>query len=147
MLTGPVARSTSRHMTLLGRLLLAICVAFVFAGRMEAATSHCARLVEGQSVAASQPASVSPVGPVADASPCHDMAGNAAMADAPAPAKSAPAAPCDCIAMIKACSPQPTLMPAVHDAPWLWAAPADLELDSLIRDVEGKPPRPMSAAL
>lgn len=126
-------------MAFFGRIFLALCVAFVFTGRMEAAASHCAKLA-AESMADAQPAE-----------PCHDaagqdtgsqdMAGHHMAKPEPSRSMGDPAGPCECIAMIKAFSELPAIQLAKHEVPFRWQAPVAVAFVSVVADVEGPPPR------
>jgi hypothetical protein len=116
------------------RIVLAVTVAFVFTGQMEAAASHCARLVHGNAAAAAQEAP-------AEATPCHGEDHAAAPAEKPAPAHhKTPSQACECIAVLKAfsgdiASPGSTLI-----EPYEWARPEAVAFASITRNPEQRPP-------
>lgn len=121
------------------RVGLALAVAFVFTGRMEAATAHCARIVaEEQAVAE----------PLHDAQddgmPCHGMS-EAALAPEQAshhPAPHNPAqSPCECIAVLAGFT---TLTPSIataHIEPYEWMRPQAVTFASVEPSPGLRPPR------
>jgi hypothetical protein len=117
------------------RILLALSMAFVFTGQMEAAASHCAKLAQ-DAAAQSQPAP-------ADAADCHGMA-DAAPAHHTAPQQT-PDAPapdhCDCIAALKVCAAPASMPGSKRIAPYAWLVAADAEFASLDPSPSLRPPR------
>lgn len=118
----------------LTRVFLALAVAFVFTGRMEAAAAHCARLAHADDVITSVAA--------AETAPCHDS--QAAMADKSAPQpmhhdKSAD--PCECLAVLKACTAVVAATASVQIEPYDWVRPEAIAFASIERSPALRPPR------
>ena len=107
------------------RLGLALAVAFVFTGRMEAATAHCARL------AAAEQATVEPAHHArTEATPCHGMGEVTATEHGshhPAkhdPAKHDPAQnQCECIAVLAGFTSFAPSITSAHIEPYEWLRP------------------------
>jgi hypothetical protein len=111
------------------RLCLGLIVAFVFAGRVEAATQHCVRLAH-EALAIS-----------AAAEPCHMMG-----MDHSAPAKvqthhSQPMGACECIAFAKSVSAPLPLLASSRIAAFAWERPAVESVASLDLAPDGPPPK------
>ena len=120
------------------RIMLALAMAFVFAGQMEAAAAHCARLAQ---------ADVAAVEPPAETLDCHGMAEDAAAPghhQTPHHApddQSAPADHCDCIGALKVCA-APAVMPgSTSIAPYAWQAPEAISFASIEPAPALRPPR------
>jgi hypothetical protein len=114
------------------RVFLALAVAFVFTGRMEAAAAHCARLAHADDAAA----------PAPETAPCHGS--NAAEADKPAPQpkhhdKSTD--PCECLAVLKACTVVVAATASVHIEPYKWVRPEAIAFASTEPSPALRPPR------
>jgi hypothetical protein len=126
--------------TRLIRVFLALAVAFVFTGRMEAAAQHCARLALAAEVAA-------PVA-VADAAPCHGMhdeAAPATMADhsmhgAPIHGAKSPDR-CECIAVLTCYLAIAEATASSHIEPYAWARPGTVTFASVELSPGLRPPR------
>lgn len=107
------------------RIGLALTVAFVFTGRMEAATAHCARLA-----AAEQDVVAPAYHAQAEATSCHGM-GEAAPAseEASHPAKHYPAhhnpaqSQCECIAVLAGFTSLAPAVTSAHIEPYEWLRP------------------------
>jgi hypothetical protein len=107
------------------RIGVALAVAFVFTGRMEAAAAHCARLaVEKQAVIEPQNDTQH------DATPCHGMSEAAAPEHGsrhPAehhPAQNKPAQnQCECIAVLAGFTSFAPSVTSAHMAPYEWLRP------------------------
>jgi hypothetical protein len=121
------------------RIMLALAMAFVFAGQMEAAAAHCARLAQADSVAVELPAAEIP--------DCHGMA-----EDAAAPAhhqtpqhapedQSTPADHCDCIGALKVCAAPAALPRSSSIAAYAWQAPQAISFASVEPAPARRPPR------
>lgn len=116
------------------RMFLALAVAFVFTGRMQAAAAHCARLAHADDMAA-------PVA-AAEAAPCHSA--YAAMADKPAPQsehhdKSGDR--CECLAVLKACTALVAATASAHIEPYEWKRPEAIAFGSTEPSPDLRPPR------
>ncbi len=111
------------------RFFLAVSIALVFTGRMEAAANHC------RSIAAAME--------MADASAGDEMAGMTGCHDAGAPATHDPAnQPCECLVLLMADCPAldgPTGTTRI--AAFRWDQPVDARLASLERAPVTPPPR------
>jgi hypothetical protein len=115
------------------RVFLALAVAFVFTGRMEAAAQHCAKLIAAN--AAAEPA------PEADAMPCHGM-------DEAQPAKTHHPAPhktindrCECVAVLSACVPIVEAAASARIEPYAWMQPETATFASVEPAPDLRPPR------
>ncbi|HEX5006849.1 MAG TPA: hypothetical protein VFV70_07030 [Hyphomonadaceae bacterium] len=127
------------------RLGLALAVAFVFTGRMEAATAHCARLVaEEQAVV--EPRDVAEPG----AMPCHGMdeaapASEPASSDQPAqhhPAKHSPVqGKCECVAVLAGFTSFAPWVASAHIEPYEWMRPQGAAFLSIESSPGLRPPR------
>jgi hypothetical protein len=118
------------------RVFLALAVAFVFTGRMEAAAQHCARLIAAGSAAQQADLAVD-----ADATPCHGM-------DEAQPAKAHHPAPhkpitdkCECVAVLKACTPIVEAAASTRIEPYAWAKPEAVAFVSVEPAPDLRPPR------
>jgi hypothetical protein len=121
----------------LTRIMLALAMAFTFAGQMEAAAAHCARLAQADAAITVEPAS-------AEESDCHGMADAVAPShhSAPADAPDAPAPDhCDCIAALKVCSSPTSLPGSTRIAPYAWLVAGDAQFASLVPSPDLRPPR------
>ena len=99
------------------RLCLALSIAFVFAGRMEAAAAHCAKIAATEVAAtAADP----------EAMPCHD-GDDAAAAESTghhsAPQQTPATDACECIAVLKACSAIMAASASARIEPYEWMRP------------------------
>jgi hypothetical protein len=123
----------------LTRIMLALAMAITFAGQMEAAAAHCAKLAQQEAVAA-EPA------PAPD---CHGMTRDAATSHHAgkhhAPAPDSPDAPapdhCECIAALKVCAAPAALPGSARIAPYAWLVAADAAFASLDTSPGLRPPR------
>jgi hypothetical protein len=122
------------------RLGLALAVAFVFTGRMEAATAHCARIVaEEQAIAE----------PSHDgqhkAAPCHGMQEVAPPSPEPAPHHPAPHDPaqsqCECIAVLVGFAPIASPVGSASIEPYEWMRPQAAVFASIVSSPGLRPPR------
>jgi hypothetical protein len=118
------------------RVFLALAVAFVVIGRMEAAAQHCSKLMAA--TAAIQPAEPAPE---SGAMPCHGM-------DEAQPAKPHHPAPhtpvtdcCDCVAAPKACAPMIEAAALSRIEPYVWAKPETAAFISVEPAPSLRPPR------
>ncbi|HEV7691200.1 MAG TPA: hypothetical protein VGO52_10270 [Hyphomonadaceae bacterium] len=120
---------------------LAFVVAFVFAGRMEAAAQHCARLA--LELAAPIAAEVSQ----AEEMPCHG--GHEMGLKAEAPVKAASKAHhhgntgerCDCVGVLKAFAEVGAAVRSAHIEPYEWARPEAAVFASIEPQPDWRPPR------
>lgn len=115
------------------RVFLALAVAFVFTGRMEAAAAHCARLAHADDVA--------PVA-AAEAMPCHGS--HTAMAGAPAPQPmhhDQSGDRCECLAVLKACTALVAATASAHIEPYEWIRPEAITFASTDPSPDLRPPR------
>ena len=97
---------------LLVRIVLVLALGFVFTGRVEAATAHCAdRAAADATTFAAEPM------------PCHGvketMAGNVAVHHSPAPQPAA-GDPCECLAVLKACPNLAIATASTRIEPYEW---------------------------
>jgi|JI6StandDraft_1071083.scaffolds.fasta_scaffold00111_21 hypothetical protein len=117
----------------LTRIMLALAMAFAFAGQMEAAAAHCAELAQ---------ADVQPAEP--EQPDCHGMAQAAPSSHHPAPTDT-PDAPapdhCECIAALKVFSAPATLPASARIAPYAWLTAADAHFASIAPAPALRPPR------
>jgi hypothetical protein len=115
------------------RVGLALAVAFVFTGRMEAATAHCARVVAQEQAVAPH-----------DAMPCHGM-DDAASAPEQAshhPAKHNPAQnQCECIAVLAGFTSFAPSVASAHIEPYEWLQPQAAVFASVEPSPGLRPPR------
>lgn len=118
------------------RITLAFAVAFVFAGRMEAAAQHCARL------ALELVAPKTAVAPTAEA-PCHGGHEMAMTAEAPAKAQHHGKAGerCDCVGVLKAFAEIGAAARSAHIEPYEWARPDAASFASIEPQPDWRPPR------
>ena len=122
------------------RIALAFVVAFVFAGRMEAAAAHCARLAQAE--AAEAHAAMAP----AEALPCHDMKNMGADQTAqpePHPSRHHDKAGdrCECVGVLKACAGVTAVTTSAHIEPYEWARPEAAAFASIEPSPDWRPPR------
>jgi hypothetical protein len=115
------------------RVMLALAVAFVFTGRMEAAAAHCAQLMHAQATTEA-PANMEP------GSPCHGMG---EMTKPASPAHHKPAAEhCECLAVLTSCAAMTSLLAeAVHIEPYHWTRPQAVAFSSTEPRPSLRPPR------
>jgi hypothetical protein len=116
------------------RLCLALALAFVFTGRMEAAAAHCAKLASADLTAAT---------PDPDAMPCHgaDEAGAAETAGDHAAPHQTPADTCECVAVLKACSAIVAATGSARIEPYEWVPPESVAFVSMEPAPALRPPR------
>lgn len=120
------------------RVFLALAVAFVFTGRMEAAAQHCAKIIAA-SEAAHHPAPA--MAEVTEAAPCHDM-DEAPPAKSDRPAPHSPAIDtCECVAVLKACTHIVQAGASTLIAPYAWARPEAITFASVEPAPDLRPPR------
>ena len=113
------------------RVVLALAVAFVFTGRMEAAAEHCLKLAAAE--AAAQPVATP------EAAPCH----GAHMA---APAKpmhqhGKTTGKCECMAVLTGFAPVIDATASVQIEPYAWARPEAVSFASIQPAPDWRPPR------
>ena len=125
------------------RVMLALAMAITFAGQMEAAAAHCARLAQADAAVAEEPVAAEELG-------CHGMADAAVPAHhtspahhtAPADTPDAPAPDhCECIAALKVCAAPAALPGSARIAPYAWLVAAEAEFTSLDPSPGLRPPR------
>lgn len=113
------------------RMFLALAVAFVFTGRMEAAAAHCARQAHADDVAA----------PAAETAPCHGL-GVAADKPAQQPKHHDKSGDrCECLAVLKACAGLVAGTASAHIEPYEWARPEAIAFASTEPLPDLRPPR------
>ena len=121
------------------RIGLALAVAFVFTGRMEAATAHCAKL------AAAEQAIAAPLPEAHDeAMPCHGMdeTGSAPKQASHHPARHNPAqSQCECIAVLAGFAAFAPSLSSAHIEPYEWARPEMATFASVEPSPGLRPPR------
>jgi len=117
------------------RIGLALAVAFVFTGRMEAATAHCAKLAAAeQAIAATQH----------EATPCHGMdeAKSAPEQASHHPAQHNPAqSQCECIAVLAGFAALAPSLSSAHIEPYAWMRPQGIAFASVEPSPGLRPPR------
>ena len=117
------------------RIGMALAVAFVFTGRMEAATAHCARLA-AEEHAVSEPSQ--------DAMPCHGM-GEARTAPEKASHQPDPRDPvqnkCECIAVLAGFASFAPAVTSAHIEPYEWMLPPATTFASVDPSPGLRPPR------
>jgi hypothetical protein len=115
--------------------VLAVVVAFVFTGRMEAAASHCRGLVAPTDMATNM-ANMDMVGADMSAMPdCHG-------ADHPGKTHSPANDPCECLALLTAdCPTIATPRVSVRIAPFNWERPTPMAITSFDRAPDEHPPK------
>ena len=115
------------------RIMLALAMAFVFTGQMEAAAAHCAKLAQD---AAAEP--VAPSEPdchgMTDTTPAHHLASQQSP-DIPAPDH------CDCIAALKVCAAPASAPGSARIAPYDWLPPEAAAFASIDPAPGLRPPR------
>jgi hypothetical protein len=131
------------------RIAFAFVVAFVFAGRMEAAAAHCARLAQEGFVAPKATEVEAPKAEAqqAEATPCHG--GQEMGLAAEAPAKAASKAQhhgkagerCDCVGVLKAFAEVGAAVRSAHIEPYEWARPEAAVFASIEPQPDWRPPR------
>lgn len=123
------------------RIMLALAMAFVFAGQMEAAAAHCARLAQ---------ADVAAAGTLAAEADCHGMNEGADAAgdtaghhEAPAPAQDDQAPPdhCECIGALKVCTAPASIPGSTTIAAYAWLVPETASFASIEPAPGLRPPR------
>ena len=113
------------------RIMLALAMAFVFAGQMEAAAAHCARLAQADVVAVEAPE--------AD---CHGMATDAAAAHHQSPDNQPTSSDhCDSIGTLKTCASPAALPGSTNIAPYAWLLPTAASFASIEPAPGLRPPR------
>jgi hypothetical protein len=126
------------------RIALAFVVAFVFAGRMEAAAAHCARLAQ-EAIAA--PKAAQTEAPKAEETPCHGGHEMGLKAEAPAKAASKTqhhgksGKRCDCVGVLKALAEVGAAVRSAHIEPYEWARPEAALFASIEPMPDWRPPR------
>jgi hypothetical protein len=120
------------------RLSLAFVVAFVFAGRMEAAAAHCARLAQAEAAAVEAPAAE-------EASPCH---GEEMATETPAPQHHGKPAHhdksgdrCECVGVLKGSADVAAASGSSHIEPYELARPQAAVFASIEPSPGLRPPR------
>ena len=113
------------------RVFLALAVAFVFTGRMEAAAAHCARLAHADDMAA-------PIAAVE--TPCHGSE-EASDKPAPQPEHSKSGDRCECLAVLKACTALIAATASRHIEPYEWMRPQAIAFVSTEPSPDLRPPR------
>lgn len=126
----------------LTRIMLALVTAFVFTGQVEAATQHCARLVEQAALAAAA------VEAEDAAPPCHET--QAAVATVHGDHNATPdlhtqhsKSPdrCECIAALKGCADLEVAASTTRIEPYAWLMPARTAFASTKPEPDWRPPR------
>ena len=126
----------------LTRIMLALVTAFVFTGQVEAATQHCARLVEQAALAAAA-AEAEEAAP-----PCHETQAAVAMVhsdhgaapDLHANHSKSPDR-CECIAALKGCADLEVASATTRIEPYAWLMPARAAFASTRPEPDWRPPR------
>lgn len=117
------------------RILLALSMAFVFTGQMEAAAAHCAKLAQDAAMQSeSEPAGKPDCHGMSDAAPTHH----------PAPQHTPDtAAPdhCECIAALKVCANPASMPGSSRIAPYAWLLPEAATFASVDPAPGLRPPR------
>jgi hypothetical protein len=114
--------------------VLAVVVAFVFTGRMEAAASHCRGLVAPAAAAMSDMPGMDGM----DISAMPDCHG----AEHPGKSHSPASDPCECLALLTADFPAiQTPHRSARLAPFIWQAPVATAVRSFDRAPDGPPPK------
>jgi hypothetical protein len=117
------------------RIMLALAMAFVFTGQMEAAASHCAKLAQDAGMQAEpEPASEPDCHGMADVAPAHHPAPQQTP-DTPAPDH------CECIAALKVCAAPASLPGSARIAPYDWLLPEAASFASIDPAPGLRPPR------
>lgn len=126
----------------LTRIMLALVTAFVFTGQVEAATQHCARLVEQAAIAAAatEADEATP--------PCHETQAAVAAVHHDHSAKtdlhsqhSKSPDRCECIAALKGCADLETASSITKIEPYAWLMPARAAFASTKPEPDWRPPR------
>ena len=130
-LTGQPADTTLRRMSRrLFHFLLAIAVAFVFTGRMEAAANHCRSVAEAMGMSGD----LSDMAAMPGMADCHGVG----EAKVPGPASE----PCDCLALLMAdCPVIGAAQASARIEPFAWGRAGPETFASLERVPEAPPPR------
>jgi hypothetical protein len=121
------------------RIGLALAVAFVFTGRMEAATAHCARVVAEEQAIAEPERGAQP-----EAMSCHGMdeAAPALEQTRHHPAKHNPAQnQCECIAVLAGFTSFAPSVASAHIEPYEWMRPQAAAFASVEPSPGLRPPR------
>lgn len=115
------------------RLCLALAVALVFTGRMEAAAAHCARIAATDVAAPADP----------EAMPCHgaDEAAQETAGRHSAPQQTPATDTCECIAVLKACSAVVAASASARIKPYEWVRPESVAFISIEPAPALRPPR------
>jgi hypothetical protein len=117
--------------------LLAVVIAFVFTGRMEAAASHCRSLAAPAEAAGMDMADMIGMANM-DMAAMPDCHGAEQPAQRHAPAND----PCECLALLTADFPVvETARKSTRIAPFVWQAPAAAAIISFDRAPDGPPPK------
>lgn len=126
----------------LTRIMLALVTAFVFTGQVEAATQHCARLVEQAAIAAAV------VEAEQAAPPCHETKAavtavhhdHSAKTDLHTRHSKSPDR-CECIAALKGCADLEAAASTTRIEPYAWLLPARAAFASTKPEPDWRPPR------
>ncbi|HVY88510.1 MAG TPA: hypothetical protein VG942_06550 [Hyphomonadaceae bacterium] len=120
--------------TRLIRVFLALAIAFVFTGRLEAAAAHCAQLAEMQTAMAKPMADMP-----ATMDHCNEMAG----ADKNAPVHPAPPSErCECLTALQGCMAfDAETRTSARIEPYAWARPGAIAFTSTEPAPDFRPPR------
>jgi hypothetical protein len=118
------------------RIAFAFAVAFVFAGRMEAAAQHCARLaLETKTEAPKAEAA-------AETMSCHHGGDEMAQkTEAPVKHHDRSGERCDCVGVLKGFSEIGSAMQSAHIEPYEWARPEAAAFASIEPSPALRPPR------
>jgi hypothetical protein len=122
------------------RILLAMAVALVFTGQVEAASRHCARLAATASAAAHGMPTME-MGSL----PCHDAQASQATTELanepPAHKPTGDASRCECVAVLTACAMPIAANAATRMESYEWAPPVAVTFASLSPAPNLRPPR------
>lgn len=117
----------------LTRVLMAVAVAFVFTGQVEAAAAHCARLAALSEVTLEAM-------PAMESEPCHEHKA-ADAASKPAGKKTPDRSRCECVAVLTACASPVAAEASTRLEAYAWASPEAVTFASFDPAPDLRPPR------
>jgi len=121
----------------LTRIAMAMAVAFVFTGQVEAAANHCARLAAlSEAPVEALPAMT----PAMEAAPCHDQAA-AEASSMPAQKHMPDKSRCECVAVLTACASPVAAEASSRMEAYAWAQPEAVTFASFDPSPDLRPPR------
>jgi hypothetical protein len=121
----------------LTRIALAMAVAFVFTGQVEAAANHCARLAALAQMPAGTMQSMTPA---IERAPCHEQAA-AEASSKPVEKQTPDESRCECLAVLTACASPVAAEAKARMEAYVWASPEAVTFASFVSVPDLRPPR------